>query len=174
MYSSTAKGECYANVNSIKGIRRIQGNPLLAMLAFSPKYFMQLLVWWMCDHILLAMYATEFCIVNMLSFLCDCSLSEFGYFRVQRNCRCCSLLVPWDCWFCLLLTVQHSRDAFTYLNKRRRPSLILKMDCQRYHHCVSKMALMLRAYFVVETIWYRLKVIPVVIGMVKRVIRNFR
>ena len=92
-----------------------------------------------------------FYVVKMLFYLCTCSHAEFGYFQVQRNCHCRSLLMPWDCYFSLLLAFQHSMDAFGYLNKRRKPSLILKVNCRRCHHCASRMALMLRAYFIVET-----------------------
>ena len=99
--------------------------------------------------ILAAMPVNEFvlCIVKRLSFLCACSRAEFECFQLQRNCHCHSLLVHWDCCFSLLLTIQHSMDAFGYLKKL---SMGLKMVCRRCHCCVSRMALMLRACFIID------------------------
>ena len=69
-------------------------------------------------------------IVIALLYLC---------FEIAIFLCCLSSTIPW-----MIL------DA---LNKRRNFSLILEMDCQKFHHCVSRTALMLGAYTSLWRVW---------------------
>ena len=86
----------------------------------------------------LGSHASELVFLLLRMNFCICSHAEFGYFLVKgivTSCSTCTLRL-----LCTSLpTIQHSMDvhAFEYLKKGRKPSPILKKNCQTCHHNVE-------------------------------------